>query len=91
MTTLAAIEAATARMAGHIRQTPLLNAPLLDRIAGRRVLVKAEALQITGSFKARGGWSAVSALPPGAGVLAMSSATTRKAWPGPQPRMGWQR
>lgn len=73
MTTLAAIKAAAARMAGHIRRTPLLNAPLLDRVAGRRVLVKAEALQITGSFKARGGWSAVSALPPGAGVLAMSS------------------
>ncbi|MDQ2064848.1 threonine/serine dehydratase [Xinfangfangia sp. CPCC 101601] len=73
MTSFAMIEAAAARMAGHIRQTPLLHAPLLDRLAGRRVLVKAEALQITGSFKARGGWSAVSALPPGTGVLAMSS------------------
>ena len=73
MTTLAAIEAAAARMAGHVRRTPLLHAPLLDRIAGRRVLVKAECLQVTGSFKARGGWAAVSALPPGAGVLAMSS------------------
>ena len=73
MTTLAAIEAAATRMAGHVRQTPLLNAPLLDRLAGRRVLVKAECLQVTGSFKARGGWAAVSALPPGAGVLAMSS------------------
>lgn len=73
MTTLSMIEAAAAQMQGHIRQTPLLSAPLLDRIAGRRVLVKAENLQITGSFKARGGWSAVSALPPGTGVLAMSS------------------
>jgi threonine dehydratase len=73
MTTLAAIEAAAARMAGHVRQTPLLSAPLLDRLAGRRIFVKAECLQVTGSFKARGGWSAVSALPPGAGVLAMSS------------------
>ena len=73
MTTLAAIEAAAARMAGHVRRTPILHAPLLDRLAGRRVLVKAECLQVTGSFKARGGWSAVSALPPGAGVLAMSS------------------
>ena len=68
MTTLAAIEAAAARMAGHVRRTPILHAPLLDRLAGRRVLVKAECLQVTGSFKARGGWSAVSALPPGAGV-----------------------
>ncbi len=73
MTTLAAIEAAAARMQGHVRCTPLLHAPLLDRLAGRRVLVKAECLQVTGSFKARGGWSAVSALPPGVGVLAMSS------------------
>lgn len=73
MTTLAAIEAAAARMKGHVRRTPLLHAPLLDRLAGRRVLVKAECLQVTGSFKARGGWAAVSALPPGAGVLAMSS------------------
>lgn len=68
------IEAAARRLGGHIRETPLLNAPLLDRIAGRRVLVKAECLQVTGSFKARGGWAAVSALPPGCrGVLAMSS------------------
>jgi threonine dehydratase len=70
------IEAAAARMAGQVRRTPLLNAPLLDRIAGRRVFVKAECLQVTGSFKARGGWSAVSALSPEArarGVIACSS------------------
>ncbi len=73
MTSLAMIEAAADRMRGHVRQTPLLEAPLLNRLAGRRVLVKAECLQVTGSFKARGGWSAVSALPAGTGVLAMSS------------------
>jgi threonine dehydratase len=73
MTTLAAIEAARDRMAGRVRETPLLNAPLLDRLAGRRVLVKAECLQVTGSFKARGGWASVSALPSGMGVIAMSS------------------
>ena len=59
---LTMIEAAAARMAGHIRRTPLLNAPLLDKAVGRRVFVKAECLQLTGSFKARGGWSAVSAI-----------------------------
>lgn len=69
-----AVRAAAGRMQGHVRRTPLLSAPLLDRIAGRRVLVKAECLQVTGSFKARGAWAAVSALPPGTrGVLAMSS------------------
>lgn len=70
------IEAAARRMAGHVRRTPLLNAPLLDKAVGRRVFVKAECLQVTGSFKARGGWSAVSALAPEArasGVIAYSS------------------
>lgn len=68
------IDAAALRLRGNVRQTPLLSAPLLDRIAGRRVLVKAECLQVTGSFKARGAWSAISALPKGTpGVLAMSS------------------
>jgi threonine dehydratase len=68
------IRAAEARARGRIRRTPLLSAPALDAVAGRRVLVKAECLQHTGSFKARGAWAAVSALPPGtAGVLAYSS------------------
>ena len=73
---LTMIEAAAARLAGHARLTPLLNAPLLDAVAGRRVYVKAECLQLTGSFKFRGGWSAISALPPdlrAKGVLAYSS------------------
>lgn len=76
MTDLALIEAAARRLHGNVRRTPLLHAPLLDRIAGRRILVKAECLQLTGSFKARGGWSAVSALGPQArarGVIAYSS------------------
>ena len=76
MTDIAMIEAAAARMAGHVRRTPLLNAPLLDKAFGRRIFVKAECLQVTGSFKARGGWSAVSALSPEArsrGVIAFSS------------------
>ena len=70
------IDAAAARLKGHIRRTPLLNSPFLDEIAGRRVLVKAECLQVTGSFKGRGGWSAVSALDPDTcahGVIAFSS------------------
>lgn len=76
MTDITRIEAAAARMAGHIRRTPLLSSPFVDAIAGRRVLVKAECLQHTGSFKARGGWSALSALTPEArerGVIAYSS------------------
>ena len=76
MTDMPLIRAAAARLAGNIRRTPLLHAPLLDRVAGRRIFVKAECLQLTGSFKARGGWSAVSALDPQArarGVIAYSS------------------
>ncbi len=73
----AALIAATAeRLAPVVRRTPLLSAPALDRIAGRRVLVKAECLQHTGSFKFRGGFAAVSALSEAErarGVLAWSS------------------
>ena len=57
-------------------RTPLLNAPLLDAAAGRRIFVKAECLQKTGSFKYRGARSAVSALDPetrARGVIAFSS------------------
>ena len=71
-----AIEAAAGRIAGHAVRTPLLNAPLLDRVAGRRVFIKAECLQKTGSFKYRGARSAVSALGDAErnkGVIAFSS------------------
>jgi len=70
------IEAAAARLRGHARRTPLLSSPFLDEVAGRRVFIKAECLQHTGSFKFRGGWSAVSALSPDLrkkGVVAFSS------------------
>lgn len=76
MTDITAIEAAARRLHGHARRTPLLSSPFLDEIAGRRVLVKAECLQHTGSFKFRGAWSAISALDPGTrsrGVIAFSS------------------
>jgi threonine dehydratase len=74
--TIADIRAARDRLAGVARVTPLLESPFLNALAGRRVLVKAECLQRTGSFKFRGGWSALSALPEEArkrGVLAFSS------------------
>ena len=76
MTDITMIRAAARRLNGHVRRTPLLNAPLLDRMAGRRVFVKAECLQWTGSFKFRGAWSALTALPPDVrakGVIAFSS------------------
>ena len=76
MSDIAQIRAAAARAKGHVRQTPLLSAPALDDIAGRKVFAKAEVLQLTGSFKFRGAWSAVSNLPVAErakGVLAFSS------------------
>ena len=76
MTDITMIRAAARRLKGHARRTPLLNAPLLDRIVGRRVFVKAECLQWTGSFKFRGAWSALTALTPkvrARGVIAFSS------------------
>lgn len=76
MTTIADIEAAARRLEGHARRTPLLSSPFLDEIAGRRVWVKAECQQHTGSFKFRGAWSALSALDPKIrknGVIAFSS------------------
>lgn len=70
------IRAAAQRLEGHARRTPLLTSPFLDEIAGRQVLVKPESLQHTGSFKFRGGWSAVSALDEATrkrGIIAYSS------------------
>ncbi len=70
------IRAAGERLKGHARHTPLLSSPFLDQIAGRRVLVKPECLQHTGSFKYRGARSAISALEPALraqGVIAFSS------------------
>lgn len=54
LVTLADIEAAKARIAGHILRTPALRADALDAIAGGQVFAKAECLQGTGSFKLRG-------------------------------------
>jgi threonine dehydratase len=70
------VHAADARLTGHKRVTPLLSSPFLDDIAGRRVLIKAECLQHTGSFKFRGAFSAISALDAAdraKGILAFSS------------------
>jgi threonine dehydratase len=67
---------AAGRIAGHAVRTPLLNAPLLDRMAGRRVWVKAECLQVTGSFKFRGALNALAGMGAEArarGVIAVSS------------------
>ncbi|AXT26918.1 threonine/serine dehydratase [Ruegeria sp. AD91A] len=76
MSTLEMIEAAADRLKGHVRETPILSSPFLDNLASRRIWVKPECLQHTGSFKFRGAWSAISALDEGVrkrGVIAYSS------------------
>ena len=64
------------RLDGQAVRTPLLNASQIDAIAGREILVKAECLQRTGSFKFRGAWNRISALSEDerrSGVVASSS------------------
>ena len=76
MSTVDLIYEAQSRLQDNIRETPLLSSPFIDQLAGRRVIIKAECLQHTGSFKYRGAWSAISSLSDEVrtrGVLAYSS------------------
>ncbi len=76
MTNIEMIRASAKRAEGVVRRTPLLSSPFLDEMAGRRIFVKPECLQHTGSFKFRGGWSALSGMGQQArknGVIAFSS------------------
>jgi threonine dehydratase len=74
--TLADVEAARARIAGHARITPVYGSETLSRRAGRKVWLKAENLQRTGSFKVRGAVNKLSLLGEterAAGVIAASA------------------
>ena len=74
--TFADIESAAHRLAGKAVVTPLLESPLLNQRIGGRLLIKAEPLQRTGSFKFRGAYNRISRLDGGeieAGVVAYSS------------------
>jgi threonine dehydratase len=69
-------------VAGRVHRTPLLRSRLLDAELGCQVLAKAEHLQRTGSFKARGATSAVRALEEevrARGVIAVSSGNHAQA------------
>jgi threonine dehydratase len=70
------IRAAARRIEGKAVVTPLLESPLLDQRLGCRVLVKAENLQLTGSFKFRGAYNRIRQLDPATlarGVVAYST------------------
>lgn len=69
------ISAAAERLAGAAVETPLLEFPELSELAGqgRRVWIKFEGAQVTGSFKFRGAFHTLSRLPHGSRVVAFSS------------------
>jgi threonine dehydratase len=74
--TAADVDEAAHRLAGVALRTPLLTSAALDAITGGRVFLKAETLQHTGSFKFRGAYNKLSAIPPerrSHGVVAFSS------------------
>jgi threonine dehydratase len=76
------VEDAARRIRGKVRETPLLSAGELSRRVGARVLLKAENLQLTGSFKARGATNAIGQLPDDkllCGVVAASAGNHAQA------------
>ncbi len=59
---LAAIKSAARRLKDLAIYTPLLSHPTLDNLVGGKLLIKAEPLQRTGSFKFRGAYNMISRL-----------------------------
>lgn len=76
------IEEAEERLRGVVRETPLLSSGELSRRVGARVLLKAENLQLTGSFKVRGAYNKLATLSDAelrAGVVASSAGNHAQA------------
>jgi threonine dehydratase len=74
--TFADIEAAAARIAGHVERTPMRLCRTLSDITGATVWVKFENLQFTASFKERGALNKLAQLTEAerrAGVIAVSA------------------
>ena len=74
--TLTEIEAARRGLDGIANVTPVYGSETLSRLAGREVVLKAENLQRTGSFKVRGAVTRIAALSDSeraAGVVAASA------------------
>ncbi|MGW2484225.1 threonine/serine dehydratase [Streptomyces sp. NPDC001571] len=75
MITVADVEAAAARIAGHVIRTPTVPSPGLSSLLGAHVTAKLELLQRTGSFKVRGATAKLLSLDEAeraAGVVAVS-------------------
>jgi len=74
--TLADVFAARERVAPYLRPTPLFPSATLGRMTNTTLALKAESLQRTGSFKARGALNAVLQLTPeqrARGIITMSA------------------
>jgi threonine dehydratase len=75
--TFADIEAAAARLAGQVLDTPCVESLTLGQIVGARVFLKFENLQFTASFKERGALNKLASLVAGGqrpcGVIAASA------------------
>ncbi|HKF80720.1 MAG TPA: threonine ammonia-lyase [Thermoleophilaceae bacterium] len=76
------VDDAAGALAGRVRETPLLSAGELSRRVGTRALLKAESLQLTGSFKVRGALNMIAGLTRAeleAGVVAASAGNHAQA------------
>ncbi|MEU7950700.1 pyridoxal-phosphate dependent enzyme [Micromonospora chalcea] len=69
------VEEAARALSGRVVRTPVLHSPVIDRLAGTRILLKAENLQDGGSYKMRGAMLAVGRLAAAGhtGVVAQST------------------
>lgn len=70
------VTAAATRLKGHVRETPLINSPVIDYMVGKNVWFKPECNQKVGAFKYRGAYNRLSALTApecAKGVVAYSS------------------
>lgn len=76
------VRAAAGRLAGVAVRTPLLEFEAINRLAGGRILIKAETFQPVGAFKIRGAWNMMVQLDEDArraGVVAFSSGNHAQA------------
>jgi len=71
--TLEQIQDAAQRIAPYIHHTPVFTSQGLDKLLGHQLFFKAEHLQKTGSFKARGALNAALQLQDPKGIIAVSS------------------
>jgi threonine dehydratase len=76
------VRLAARRIEGIAYHTPVITSRLLDRVCGGTVLMKAESLQRTGSFKFRGAYNKIASIPAAErskGVVAFSSGNHAQA------------